>query len=196
MPVSELTGKQLKHYGQDEVSKERYVVIALQNDTNPDTCSVIPYDRLDSDLRSELLAVVNSDECQHVPEIWKILDKKFFYSYPKQTMLAVLRALRQIQVVDQARVKIEITPDVSMTPKEIVNAINTYEAEKSQRTAQKFHVSDDGVRTAIVENAAQNEEIESMKTRITNMETQINTLSSNISDLISALKTSMTKNEE
>ena len=35
MPVSELTGKQLKHYAQDEVSKERYVVIALQNDTNP-----------------------------------------------------------------------------------------------------------------------------------------------------------------
>lgn len=196
MPVSELTGKQLKHYAQDEVSKERYVVIALQNDTNPDTCSVIPYDRLDSDLRSELLAVVNSDECQHVPEIWKILDKKFFYSYPKQTMLQVLRALRQIQVVDQSRVKIEITPDVSMTPKEIVDAINIYEAEKSQKTSQKYHVSDEGVRAAIVENAAQTEEIETMKTRITNMETQINQLSSNISDLISALKTSMTKNEE
>lgn len=196
MPVNDLTGKPLKHYGQDEVSKERYIVIALQNDTNPDTCSVIPYDRLDSDLRSELLAVVNSDECQRVPEIWKILDKKFFYSYPKQTMLQVLRALRQIQVVDESRVRIEITPDMTMTPKEIVNAINVYEAEKNQKTAQKFHVADDGVKTPIVESVQNNEEIESMKTRITNMETQINTLSSNISDLISALKTSMTKNEE
>lgn len=195
MPVSELTGKPLKHYGQDEVSKERYVVIALQNDTDPDTCSVIAYDRLDSDLRSELLAVVNSDECQKVPEIWKILDKKFFYSYPKQTMLQVLRALRQIQVIDQSRVRIEITPDMTMTPKEIVDAINLYEAEKSQKTAQKFHVSNEGVKTPLAENA-NNEEIESMKTRITNMETQINTLNSNISDLISALKTSMTKNEE
>ena len=111
-------------------------------------------------------------------------------------MLQVLRALRQIQVVDQSRVKTEITPDVSMTPKEIVDAINIYEAEKSQKTSQKYHVSDEGVRTAIVENAAQTEEIETMKMRMTNMETQINQLSSNISDLISALKTSMTKNEE
>ena len=96
MPVSELTGKQLKHYAQDEVSKERYVVIALQNDTNPDTCSVVPYDRLDSDLRSELLAVVNSDECQHVPEIWKILDKKFFYSYPKFLRLTLYSHVEQL----------------------------------------------------------------------------------------------------
>ena len=195
MPVNDLTGKPLKHYGQDEVSKERYVVIALQNDTDPNTCSVIPYDRLDSDLRSELLAVVNSDECQRVPEIWKILDKKFFYSYPKQTMLQVLRALRQIQVVDESRVRIEITPDMTMTPKEIVNAINIYEAEKSQKTAQKYQVADNGIKTPINE-SANNEELETMKTRIANMETQINTISSNVSELISALKSSMAKKEE
>ena len=195
MPVNDLTGKPLKHYGQDEVSKERYVVIALQNDTDPNTCSVIPYDRLDSDLRSELLAVVNSDECQRVPEIWKILDKKFFYSYPKQTMLQVLRALRQIQVVDESRVRIEITPDMTMTPKEIVNAINIYEAEKSQKTAQKYQVADNGVKTPIIE-SANSEELETMKTRIANMETQINTISSNVSELISALKSSMAKKEE
>ena len=40
------------------------------------------------------------------------------------------------------------------------------------------------------------EELETMKTRIANMETQINTISSNVSELISALKSSMAKKEE
>lgn len=193
MPLNDLTGKQLKHYGQNELTKERYIVIALQNDTDPDTCSVIPYDRLDSDLRSELVAVVNSDECQRVPEIWKILDTKFFYSYPKQTMLKVLQALRQIQVVDQSQVKIEITPDVTMTPKEIVNAINQYEAEKTHKTAQKFHISDDGVKTVV--NDEKDKEIESLKSELNGVKDQISLLSSSMSELIAALKTSMPKGE-
>ena len=197
MPLNDLTGKPLKHYAQDEVSKERYVVIALQNDTNPDTCSVVAYDSLDSDLRSELIAVVNSDECQRVPEIWKILDKKFFYSYPKQTMLQVLRALRQIKVVDESRVKIELPGDTTMTPKEIIEAINKYESEKSNKTATKFHVSEAGVKTPITDTAS-NARMDEMETRMTTMEDKLNTINSNIADLVAALKSSamVSKTEE
>jgi hypothetical protein len=196
MPLNDLTGKPLKHYAQDEVSKDRYVVIALQNDTDPNTCSVVAYDALDSDLRAELIAVVNSDECQRVPEIWKILDKKFFYSYPKQTMLQVLRALRQIKVVDESRVKIELPGDITMTPKQIIDAINQYEAEKSHKTATKFHVSESGVKTPI--NEAQDTRINEIETRMTTVEDKLNTINNNIADLVAALKSSamVSKTEE
>ena len=189
MPLNDLTGKPLKHYAQDEVSKERYVVIALQNDTDPNTCSVVAYDALDADLRSELIAVVNSDECQRVPEIWKILDKKFFYSYPKQTMLKVLRALKQIRVVDESRVKIELPGDITMTPKQIIDAINQYESEKSKSTATKFHVSDEGVRTPITDTVTDSR-IDEIETRMTTVEDKLNTINNNIADLVAALKSS------
>lgn len=193
MPINDLTGKPLKHYAQDEVTKDRYIVIALQNDTNPDTCSVVAYDMLDSDLRSELINLVNSDECQRVPEIWKILDKKFFYSYPKSTMLQVLRALRQIRVVEENRVKIELPGDITMTPKEIVNAINEYEEKKKAKTGTKFHITDDGVKIPLVEaelTSASTTKIEEMETRMTSLEDKINSINSNIADLVSALKSS------
>lgn len=196
MPLNDLTGKPLKHYAQDEVSKDRYVVIALQNDTDPNTCSVVAYDALDADLRSELIAVVNSDECQRVPEIWKILDKKFFYSYPKQTMLQVLRALRQIKVVDESRVKIELPGDITMTPKQIIDAINQYEAEKSHKTATKFHVSESGVKTPI--NESQDLRINEIETRMSTVEDKLNTINNSIADLVAALKSSamVSKTEE
>lgn len=201
MPINDLTGKPLKHYAQDEVTKDRYIVIALQNDTNPDTCSVVAYDMLDSDLRSELINLVNSDECQRVPEIWKILDKKFFYSYPKSTMLQVLRALRQIRVVEENRVKIELPGDITMTPKEIVNAINEYEEKKKAKTGTKFHITDDGVKIPLVEaelTSASTTKIEEMETRMTSLEDKINSINSNIADLVSALKSSavVSKSEE
>lgn len=189
MTINSLTGKPLKHYAQDEITKERYVVIALQNDTDPNTCSVVAYDNLDSDLRSELLNAVNSDECQHVPEIWKILDRKFFMSYPNQTMLAVLRALRQIRVVDESRVRIELPGDITMTPKEILDAINQYEAEKNNKQATKFHVSEDGLKTPINSNIiADNEKMKEMENRINSVEDKLNAINSNISELVKALK--------
>lgn len=191
--LNNLTGKPLKHYAQDEISGDRYVLIALQNDTDPDTCSVVAYDKLDADLRSELLNVVNSDECQRVPEIWKILDRKFFMSYPKQTMLSVLRALKQIRVVEENRVKVELPGDMTMTPKEIVNAINQYEAEKNNKEVTKFHISEDGIKTPI--NAVQDAKINSMESRIDNLENKINSLNSSISDLVAALKQSASAKE-
>lgn len=200
MPINDLTGKYLKHYAQDEVTKDRYIVIALQNDTNPDTCSVIAYDALDSDLRSELINLVNSDECQRVPEIWKVLDKRFFYSYPKSTMLQVLRALRQIKVVDESRVKIELPGDITMTPKEIVNAINEYEEKKMAKAGTKFHITEDGVKIPLTndEVSVSNPKIEEMESRMSSLEEKINSINSNISDLVSALKSTavVAKSEE
>lgn len=195
MTINSLTGKPLKHYAQDEITKDRYVVIALQNDTDPNTCSVISYDSLDADLRSELLNVVNSDECQRVPEIWKILDRKFFMSYPNQTMLSVLRALRQIKVVEENRVKIELPGDVTMTPKEILNAINQYEAEKNNKTPAKFHIDENGVKTEI--SASNNIKMKEMEGRINSVEDKLNAINSSISELVSALKQSaVSKNSE
>lgn len=191
MPLNDLTGKPLKHYAQDEVSKERYVVIALQNDTDPDTCSVIAYDYLDADLRSELISVVNSDECQRIPEIWKVLDKKFFYSYPKQTMLQVLRALRQIKVVEENRVKIELPGDMTMTPKEIVEAMQKYEAEKASKSFSKFKVDEDGVKVPLVE-SMNDSRINDIESRMTNLEDKLSNINNSIADLVNALKASAT----
>lgn len=189
MPLNDLTGKPLKHYAQDEVSKERYVVIALQNDTDPDTCSVIAYDYLDADLRSELISVVNSDECQRIPEIWKVLDKKFFYSYPKQTMLQVLRALRQIKVVDEQRVKIELPGDMTMTPKQIIDAMQKYESEKSSKAFSKFKVDENGDKVPLVE-SMDNNRISEIENRMTNLEDKLSTINNSIADLVNALKAS------
>ena len=77
--LNSLTNRPKKHYAQDMVTKQRYVVISLQNDTDPDTCSVVDIDALDADTRSELLNFVDSDECQRQPEIWKLLDRKYFF---------------------------------------------------------------------------------------------------------------------
>nr|DAV04698.1 MAG TPA: hypothetical protein [Caudoviricetes sp.] len=176
------TGKPLKHYAQDEITKDRYIIIALQNETNPDECSVVKYDALDANMRAELLNAVNSDEFQKVPEIWKLLDKKYFYDYPKQTMLAVLRGLKQIKVVKQNQVRIELPGDITMTPKEIVNAIKQYESEKG-KVLTKFRDTE----TPKVEEAklAQMSDIEK---RVDNLETKFDTLNNSITDLITAIK--------
>lgn len=180
------TGKPMKHYGQDEITKDRYIIIALQNDTNPDECSVVRYDALDSNMRAELLSAVNSDEFQKVPEIWKLLDKKYFYDYPKQTMLQVLRALKQIKVVKQNQVRIELPGDITMTPKEIVDSINQYEAEKMGK-GKKFHV--ENTPSPIVSETVTNDgKMNEMESRMNNLEDKVSSLSSSINDLINVIK--------
>jgi beta-mannanase len=111
-------------------------------------------------------------------------------------MLQVLRALRQIKVVDESRVKIELPGDITMTPKQIIDAINQYEAEKSHKTATKFHVSESGVKTPI--NEAQDTRINEIETRMTTVEDKLNTINNNIADLVAALKSSamVSKTEE
>lgn len=177
-------GKPLKHYAQNADTKERYIVIALQNETDPNYCSVVTYDALDSNLRAELLAAVNSDEFQSVPEIWKLLDKKYFFDYPQQTMLNVLKSLRQIKNVEQNLVKVELPGDVTMTPKEIINAMKTYEEEKNKN---RFNYREIDVKAsqAVAEN---NNKINDLESRLGKLENDISTINSNISDLISVVK--------
>lgn len=186
------TGKPMKHYAQDEITKDRYIIIALQNDTNPDECSVVKYDALDANMRAELLSAVNSDEFQKVPEIWKLLDKKYFYDYPKQTMLTVLRALKQIKVVKQNQVRIELPGDITMTPKEIIDSINAYEAEKSGKGA-KFSVnaSTQPSVSANSETSETNTKISDMEARMTNLEDKVSSINTSINELINVMKQQM-----
>lgn len=186
--LNSLTGKPLKHYAQDLTTKQRYVVIALQNDTDPDSCSVIDIDALDSDTRAELLNFVNSDECQRVPEIWSLLDKKYFMNYPKATMLNVLTKMRQIKVVKSAQVAIQLPGDKTMTPKEIIDCINKYESE-SKGGIGHFKLNKETTTNVINEAENKNsEEINALKKEVSSINEQVSALTSSIADLISALK--------
>lgn len=178
------TGKPLKHYAQNEVTKDRYIVIALQNETDPNTCSVVKYDALDANLRSELINAVNSDEFQSVPEIWKLLDKKYFYDYPHQTMLHILKALHQIKSVEQNLVKIELPGDITMTPKEILDSIKAYEEKKNQKV---FNLNEDKIDNTQVK-IENNEKINALESRLGKLENDISSINTSISDLIKVVK--------
>lgn len=178
------TGKPLKHYAQNEVTKDRYIVIALQNETDPNTCSVVKYDALDANLRSELINAVNSDEFQSVPEIWKLLDKKYFYDYPHQTMLHILKALHQIKSVEQNLVKIELPGDITMTPKEILDSIKAYEEKKNQKV---FNLNEDKIDNTQVK-LENNEKIDALESRLGKLENDISSINTSISDLIKVVK--------
>lgn len=192
-----VTGKPLKHYAQDEVTKDRYIIIALQNDTDPDTCSVVKYDMLDSNMRAELVAAVNSEEFQKVPEIWKLLDKKYFYDYPNQTMLTVLRALHQIKVVKQERVLIDLPGDMTMTPKQMLDAINQYEAQKGGTKTSRFSVDASATETkpsaTTAETDAKFAEIDS---RFSKLESTVSSLNSSIADLVNVIKQQVSNKPE
>lgn len=189
-----VTGKPLKHYAQDDVTKDRYIIIALQNDTDPDTCSVVKYDMLDTNMRAELIAAVNSEEFQKVPEIWKLLDKKYFYDYPNQTMLTVLRALKQIKVVKQDRVMIDLPGDMTMTPKQMIDAINQYEAQKGGVKTSRFSVEEPAKATTV--NTTNDSRFSEIDNRINKLETTVNSLNSSIADLVSVIKQQVSNKPE
>ena len=125
--MSDITGKPLKHYAVNRDTGARYFMIAYENDTNKDTCSVIDMDMLSSELRAELTDAINSDECQSQLNPYKVLDRKFFYEYPKDSILQVLRKLKLIQVLDSEKVMVQLPNDVQWTPKEIMDGVRTYE---------------------------------------------------------------------
>ena len=183
--LNSLSGKPLKHYAQDTITRQRYVLIALQNDTDPDTCSVVDIDALDADTRAELLYLVKSDECQRQPEICKILYKKYFMSYPKATMLNVLQRMKQIKVVKSNQVAVQIVGDQTMTPKQIVDSINEYKSKTTTQGVSKFSMNEQAVVDVENKNAT---EIAEVKNEIANINTQIGALTSSIADLIKALK--------
>lgn len=134
MTVNNLAGVPLKHYAQDKKTNARYVIICYANDTDPDTCSVVDIDELDSDMRAELTNFINGDECQKVLDTWTVLNKKFFMNYPKATVLKVLQSLRKIKVVPSDRVTVFCKNNLTCTPKEVVSFIKLYEKKEKPET--------------------------------------------------------------
>lgn len=187
MTINNIMGKPLKHYATDKNTNARYVMLALENETDANTCSVVDIDTLDSDMRAELTAMIDSDECQRVIDTWRVLDKKFFMSYPKQTVLGVLRAMRKIKVVDSDNVLVQLPNDNVQTPKEIMNGIREYKAHKSPQ----FNPNLDEKILEIDKKHDETAELENKNAEdIKELKEQINTLTSSIGELIDAFKKS------
>jgi hypothetical protein len=180
--MTSIMGKPLKHYATDRITNQRYFMLALENDTNKNECSVIDMDAMPSELRAELTEIINSDECQRVTDPWKVLDTKFFMDYPKQTILAVLRAKRWIKVVDSDNVLVQLPEDKTMTPKEIAESIREYR----QRQSKTRDVAE-GVKEAASE-VVKVEEIERKNSEdIADLKQQVSSLAESVQALVGAL---------
>lgn len=184
--MSDITGKPLKHYAVDKNTNARYFMLAYENDTNKNECSVLNMDRLSSELRAELTEIINSDECQHEIHPYVVLDRKFFYEYPKQTILQVLRTLRLIEVKDSENVLVQMPYDNQWTPKQIMEAINGTIEQKNKTLRGK---------DAIIQ--AKNTELEAVKSvesknadEIVELKQELSILKDNISELLNIVKES------
>lgn len=183
MTMTSIMGKPLKHYATDKLTNQRYFMLALENDTDRNTCSVIDMDAMPSELRAELTEIINSDECQRVVDPYKVLDTKFFMDYPRQTILAVLRAKHYIKVVDSDNVLIQLPEDKTMTPKEVAEQIREYE-----RHQNKTKVVASEIKEAASE-VAKFEEIERKNSSdIAALKEQVSSLKDSVEALVSALK--------
>lgn len=182
--ITDINGKILKHYAQDFVNHKRYVLVSLQNGDDIDSCSVIDIDDLDSNIRSELIALVNSPECQSVKEIYPVLNRKFFLDYPSATMLKVLKAMKKILVVKSDQVAIQVPGEQTITPKDLLKAINEYESKKGIAKKQVFDLNDV---EEMSKEPVKNEEIESIKNDIKSLNEQVSSLVSSLTSLTEAL---------
>lgn len=181
MTLNNLAGKPLKHFAQNNKTNARYVMICYANDTDPNTCSVVDIDKLEPDMRSELDNLIRSEECQMVLDTWKILDKKFFMSYPKATVLKVLQSLRKIEVVKSEDVSVSCLQNLVRTPKQIVDEIKAYEASKGKKTFSPTGETPVATPAPVVEQPQQNNDLKEIKD-------QLNTLTGAISSLVEALQ--------
>lgn len=192
--ITDENGKLLKHYAQDTVTRKRYILIALENQTDPNTCSVVDMDALEQNVRAELISLVNSPECQMKEEIWQVLDKKYFLDYPQATMLKVLKAMHQIQVVDSKQVAVSLPGEQIMTPKELANAIREYKKSKGGNVQQSF-VPDDG-KEVLIEKVGEkepNKDMEEVKESIKSLSNTVASLADIVAKLASAEETKKKK---
>lgn len=182
MTMNSIMGKPLKHYAVDKNTRARYFMLALENDTDKNTCSVVDMDAMSSEMRAELTETINSDECQRVIDPWKVLDTKFFMNYPKQTMLKVLQALRLIKVLPSDDVLIQLPNEQTQTPKEVMNAIREYNKQQLEKHQPQ----------QIIVNQELNEETRKLEEKnaedIKELKEKVDVLTSSISELVSALK--------
>ena len=180
MTMNSIMGKPLKHYATDKTTHARYFMLALENDTDKNTCSVVDMDAMDTELRAELTETINSDECQRVIDPWKVLDTKFFMNYPKQTMLRVLQAMRLIKVVDSDNVLIQLPNNQTQTVKEVVAAIKEYNEKNIQKTKEVAIANDKVEETIKME--------EKNASDIKELREEVASLASSVSALVEALK--------
>lgn len=185
MTVNSLAGVPLKHYAQDKKTNARYVIICYANDTDPDTCSVVDIDELDSDMRAELTNYINGDECQKVLNTWEVLNKKFFMNYPKATVLKVLQSLRKIKVVPSDRVTVFCKNNLTCTPKEVVSFIKLYEKkEKPETLSSVLNPTEEKNETPVevkeVVSETTNNDIKEIKESLANLTSAISTLVSTL----------------
>ena len=180
MTMNSIMGKPLKHYATDKNTHARYFMLALENDTDKNTCSVVDMDAMNTEMRAELTETINSDECQRVIDPWKVLDTKFFMDYPKQTMLAVLRAMRLIKVVDSDNVLIQLPGDQVQTPKQVMEGIREYNAKRKNSAAQV---------SMVTENVEETKKLEEQNAQdIKDLKAEVSSLASSVSALVEALK--------
>ena len=180
MTMNSIMGKPLKHYATDKNTHARYFMLALENDTDKNTCSVVDMDAMNTEMRAELTETINSDECQRVIDPWKVLDTKFFMDYPKQTMLAVLRAMRLIKVVDSDNVLIQLPGDQVQTPKQVMEGIREYNAKRKNSANQVAMVT---------ENVEETKKLEEQNAQdIKDLKEEVSSLASSVSALVEALK--------
>lgn len=187
--LTDINGKILKHYAQDTVNFKRYIIIALENQTDPNTCSVVDIDDLEANIRSELVALVNSQEAQVLEEIWQLLDRKYFLDYPQATMLKILKAMHKILVVDSKQVAVQVPGDKMMTPKDVADAIKMYKAQKNGTTApQAFNPEEK--KEVLIEKVGEketNKEVEELKGEMKALNNKVDSLVDVLSKLTATL---------
>ena len=190
MTVNSLAGVPLKHYAQDKKTNARYVKMCYANDTDPDTCSVVDIDELDSDMRAELTNYINGDECQKVLDTWTVLNKKFFMNYPKATVLKVLQSLRKIKVVPSDRVTVFCKNNLQASPKEIVSYIKLYEKKEKPETLSSVLSPEEKKETPVetVSEPVNNEVAQTTNNDIKEIKESLASLTSAITTLVTLLQ--------
>lgn len=182
MTITNMLGKPLKHYAIDKDGKTRYFILTLENETNPNECSVIEMDKLDSELRSELREIIDSDDCQREVDTWRLLDTKFFMNYPKQTILSVLRALRVIKVLSTEDVMIMLPNDVQKSAKEVMENIREYREKQKQK--RLGYVSETQTQPVF----EKTNEIENIKKDVLSLSEQISSTNEVLATLVNMVK--------
>lgn len=181
--LTNITGKVLKHYGRNIKTNKRCIIIAVENETDRETCSVVEFDTLDAETRSGLVDCINSHECQSIAEAWKVLNKKFFMNYPHDTMLTVLRKMKQIKVVPSTHIIVELPNGQTMTVKEIAKCLEKYRSEKNKGVGS-FVPDEVSTPTPSTNDA----EVEEIKKDISELKESVTSITESLAELISVLK--------
>lgn len=185
MSITNMLGKPLKHYAVDKDGRTRYFILALENETNPNECSVIEMDKMDSELRAELKDIIDSDDCQREVDIWRLLDTKFFMNYPKQTILSALRALKVIKTMSSDDVMVLLPNNTQQSAREVMSGIREY--REKQRQKRLGYISETQSEVQTKDQPQKNEELEKVKEDVSKLTENMQQLNSSLEQLTSLI---------